>query len=245
MARIQRQELKHDEFIDTFDEFLLYLEDHWRTLVLLGASVLAAAGSLGGFYWYSERQEGRGEAALVEALFTFEAPVQAGLPPLPGSTQKIFSSERAKYEAAREEFARVRGDYPRTRAALMAKHYEAFCQFQLGEREAAVAALEELSRAADPNVAAMARYHLAGFYQAMGRRAEAEKLYRELAAHPAATVPRELALLELANLVAESNPAEARQLYLQVQQELPDTAVAAEASRRLDRLPAAPAAAQP
>ncbi len=51
MARMHRQELKHDEFIDTFDELLLYVEDHGRTLALLALSVVLVGGGLGGFYW--------------------------------------------------------------------------------------------------------------------------------------------------------------------------------------------------
>lgn len=246
MAHIQRRELKKDEFIDTFDEMLIYVEEHSRSLLTLALALLLAGGSLGSFYWHSRRQEGRAAAALSSALMTFSAPVQEGLPPLPGQGPgKIFSSEHDKYQAAEKEFAAVRRDFPRTRAALMAKHYQALCQFQLGQTDAAVTALRELGRAADRNVAALAQLDLAGFYENLGRRQEAEKIYRQLAEHPTTTVPRPLALLALANLEAQTNPAEARQLLSQVKAEFPDTPIAAEVSRRLELLPAPPPAAQP
>lgn len=239
VARIQRQELKHDEFIDSVEAFELYLEDNWRLLAVLFLGVLLTGGSLGGFYWYSARQEGLAGAALANAQMTLEAQVQEGLPPLPGEgAQRTFTSERAKYEAAEKEFAAIRADYPRTRAALMAKHYEALCRYRLGQTEAALGTLAELSRAADPNVAALAKFHLAGYYEDLGKPKEAEKLYRQLLEHPAATVPRAMALLALADLMAPTNPAEARQLYNQVKSEFPDTAVASEVSRRLELLPA-------
>ena len=199
MARIQRRELKHDEFIDTFDDLLLYIEDNWRMLVALVLSVVLAGGGLGGFYWYSQRQERHAEAALNRALLTFQAPVRAGLPPLPGETQRSFATEKEKWDAALKEFAAVRTDYPRTRAALMAKHYEALSRYQAGQIDQATKELEELALAADRNVASLAKFHLAEIQQSQGRSTEAEKLYRELMEHPTPTVPRELSQLVLAD----------------------------------------------
>lgn len=250
MARLQRQELKHDEFVDTMDELLLYAEQQGRTLLVFVLAVVVGGGSLGGFYWYSRKQEHRAEAALGAALMTLELPVQPGLPPLPGDgPRQSFPSEREKYEAAEKEFAAVRAAFPRTRAALFAKHHQALCLWEKGEREAAVAALGELSRAADPHVAALAGFSLAGFYESLGRAAEAEKLYRQLAEHPTTTVPRATALLALASLRAAADPAEARRLLVQVKAEFPDTSISGEVTRRLDLLPApstpAPSPKQP
>lgn len=241
MARIRREELKKDEFVDAFDETLHYVEEHSRALLTLVLVVVLGGGSAGGYYWYTQRQEEQANVALNAALMTFEAPVQEGLPPLPGEgSRKSFSSEQEKYQAAAEEFARVRDDYARTQAALLARHYHAICQYRLGKREAAVKELEGLGRASNREVAARARFTLAGFYQELGRRGEAENLYRQLAEEPTRTVPRAMALLELANLQAETNPAQARQLYEQVKSEFPDSMIATEVSRRLDLLPAAP-----
>jgi tetratricopeptide (TPR) repeat protein len=245
VARIQRQELKHDEFIDTLDATLLYVEEHTRTLLTLALAVVLGGGSLGGFYWYNRQQERKASAALAKALITFQAPVQEGLPPLPGAgVQQVFASEEDKYRAAEEGFAAVSSDFPRTRSGRLAKHYQALCQFELGDTQAAVATLEELTRASKPNEAALAKLHLAGFYQKLGRRAEAANLYRELADHPTDTVPRAMALLELATLEAVENPEEARRLYTEIKNEFPDTPIAAEVTQRLELLPA-PAPAQP
>jgi tetratricopeptide (TPR) repeat protein len=240
MARIQRQELKHDEFIDSFDEFLLYLEDHWKWLTALVAGIVLAGGALGGFYFYSQRQERAAVVALGNALESFEAPVRQGLPPTPGDTRRSFATDKQKYETAAKEFAAVRSDYPRTQAALRAKHYEAVCRYRLGESESAVKSLEELSRAADRNQAALAKLHLAGIYESQARPKDAEALYRQLAENPAPVVPREVALLALADLQVESNPAEARRIYEQLKSEFPDTPVAEQVTRRLDFLPPPP-----
>ena len=246
MARIQRQELKHDEFADSIDSALLYLEDNWRRLTVIALVILLGGGSIGGYVWYSRDQEQRAGASLTSALITLQAPVQAGLPPLPGEgPEKIFSSEQAKFEAARKEFDALRTEFPRTRSAQLASFYVALCDHQLGKTDAAITTLEELSRASDRNVAAQAQLTLAGFYQQRGRAADAEKLYRQLAENPTVTVPRSLALLELATLQAESDPAAARKLFDEIKREFPDTQIAAEVTRRMELLPAAPAVAQP
>ncbi len=237
MARIHRQELKHDEFIDTFDAVLLYVEDNGKMLAALALSLVLAGGGLGGFYWYSQREEQHAQGALNSALLTFQAPVRAGLPPLPGETQRTFGTEKEKWDAAIKELAAVRTDYPRTDAAVSAKHYEALARYQAGDVQQATKELEELSRAADRNVAALAKYHLAEVEGSQGHAAEAEKLFRDLVEHPTPTVPRELSQLALADLVAQSKPAEARQLYEQLKADFAGTPVADEVSKRLDLLP--------
>jgi predicted negative regulator of RcsB-dependent stress response len=238
VARIQRQELKHDEFVDSVDAALLWVEDHGRTLLTLALAVVVGGGSLGSFYWYSKNQERKASTALAGAMITYQAPVQEGLPALPGAgAQRIFSSQEEKYRAAEKEFAAVREDFPRARSARLAKHYQALCQFELGETEAAVATLEELSGSSDPNEAALAKLHLAGIYQEQDKGSEAAQLYRELAEKPTATVPRVMALLELAALEAEENPEEARRIYNEVKNEFLDTPIAAEVTQRLELLP--------
>lgn len=243
MARIQRQELKHDEFVDTLDATLIWVEDNWRALLTASLAVLLVGGSVGGYLWYSRTQEQRAGTAFTAALMTYQAPVQAGLPPLPGQgPEKVFTSEKEKYETALKEFAAIRTDFPRTQGAFLAGLYQALCQNQLGDLKAAVAILEQVGQVRDPNVAAEAQLTLAGFYQKLGRPQDAEKLYRQLAAKPTVTVPRSMALLELAAMKAESDPAEARRLYDEIKKEFADTDIAAEVSRRMELLPAPPEA---
>jgi len=238
VARLKRQELKHDEFIDSVDELYLYVEEHGRQLLSLALVILLGGAALGGLYWYDRQQEQKAGAALGAALITFEAPVQAGLPPLPGEgARKTFTSEKEKYEAAEKEFAAVRADFPRTRAARLARQYQAVCQWEKGEHDSALATLEELTRSSDRNASALAKFTLAGYYETLGRAADAEKLYRELIERPTTTVPKASAQLALADLKTSSDPAEARRLLEEVQEEFPDTAVAREVARRLELLP--------
>ncbi len=239
MARLHRQELKHDEFIDSVDAALLYLETHARSIISLILLALVGGGAVGGFYWYSRQQERQASVALANAMLTYQAQVLAGLPPLPGQeAERTFESEEAKFTAAEKEFAAVRDHHPRTRSGRVAQHYQALCLKELGRTDEAVKLLEELSRTRDKNVAALAKLTLAGFYEELGRVDDAARAYRELADNPAATVPRATALLELAALEAIRNPDEARKLYNQIKAEYPDSPIATQVNARLELLPA-------
>ncbi len=119
MARLHRKELKHDEFVDTVDRVLLYVEEHGRRLAALAVAIVLGSAAVGGYWWHSGQQAEKASIALGAAMVTFEAPVQAGLPSLPGQgTERVFSSEEEKWQAALEEFAAVREEYAGTQAGL-------------------------------------------------------------------------------------------------------------------------------
>ncbi len=238
MARVSRRELKQDEFISTFEETWEFLKQQRETIVALVLAVLLGAGTLGGFYWQTSREEQRASAALGEALAIYAAPVRptpAEVPP--GLSRPSFDSEPEKYKAAQEAFVRLRQNFPRTHVAVIAKHYEALTLWQLGRREEALKLLEELSQAGDRERAALARFHLAGFYLQLGRTDQARQLFQKLANQPCVSVPRATALFALAELYATSQPAQARKLYEELRQQFGDTPLAGQIKRRLEMLP--------
>lgn len=239
MARVSRRELKEDQFISGFEDTLEFLEEQWEMIIALVLVVLVGAGALGGLWWQARRADQRASLAVSQALDIYSAPVRA-----PGESQTnlpgpSFATEKEKYEAAQKEFARLRQQLAGTRAAVIAKHYEALALWELGQRDETLRRLEEVSRAADPERAAIAGLHLAGFYQKLGRTEDARKLYRKLADHPTASVPRATALLGLADLLVVSNPAEARKLYQELKRSVSDATLLAQIDRRLEMLPPA------
>lgn len=239
MARIQRQELKHDEFVDSMERLRVYLEEHGRRLGLLALLGVLGAVAIGGYLWNAREQEIQASILLTGAIQTFDAQVQAGLPPLPGQEDTIFSSEEAKWAAAVEKFSALHTKFPDTHAGLVARHYEGISRYRAGEKEEAVAILEEVTRSPNWDAAALAKLHLAGMYLEDGRGEEAEKLYRELVERPAVTVPEAIAQMDLAALLALDRPSEARELYEQIQTDSPDTQLAVIAGQQLEMLPEA------
>lgn len=237
MARVSRRELKEDEFISGFEETLEFLETQWEMVLALVLVVLVGGAALGGLWWHAQRQEQRASLALAEALDVYSAPILAAPGGLPGYVGPSFFSQKEKFEAAEKEFARLRQDFSDTSIAVTAKHYQALARWELGRHEEALGMLEEVSRAANPERGALAAFHLANWYQKLGRREDAIRLYGKLADYPTASVPRPLALLALADLYAPTQPEEARPLYEEVKRTLGDTPLASQVERRLDLLP--------
>ena len=64
----------------------------------------------------------------------------------------------------------------------------------------------------DKNYASLARFSLAQVYFAEGRSADAEKILRDLMAHPTLFVSKEQATIALAKGIAPAKPAEARKM---------------------------------
>lgn len=237
MARIQRQELKHDEFVDTVDILWSYVEENTQKVALMAVAVIVAAGGIAWYVLHQQAQEEQAGLLLSNAIVAYEGQVQEGLPPLPGQEGRIFTSQEEKWKAAAEKFAAVREQFPGTQAGEIARHYEGISRYRLGEREAAVEILEEVARSRRRDVASLAQLHLAGFYSGQGRADEAEKLYRGLIAAPSGTVPKQTAQFGLASLLAESRPEEARDLYEQIKAEFPDTPIATTVTQRQELLP--------
>ncbi len=82
----------------------------------------------------------------------------------------------------------------------------------------------------------MAQYQMAVIYSRTGKTDDAVKIFRALADKPSVIVPRPLVLLELARVLAPSNPKEAASIYQQIKKEFPDTTLAEQADRGLDSL---------
>jgi TolA-binding protein len=78
----------------------------------------------------------------------------------------------------------------------------------------------------------MAQYQLANIYARTGKPDEAVKTYRALADSKSVFVPRPLVLLDLADLLRRSNPAEAANLYQQIKKEFADNSAVSERADR-------------
>ncbi len=240
MARVSRRELKEDEFIHGFEETLEFLEEQKATLIALALVVVLGAGALGSLWWYGRRQEARASIALGRGLEIFSAPIRANPAAAPDAFGPSFASEKEKYEAAQREFARLRREFSGTTVAVIAKHYEALALVQLGEQDKGIGMLEEVSRAANRERAAVAKLHLGSLYEKSGRVEDARKLYRALAADPTLSVPRPVALLALADSLAGTSPAEARNLYEEVKRLVGESPVSSQVDHRLEALPPNP-----
>lgn len=240
MARLTRRELKQDEFLSTVEQFENFAKGHYKEIIAVAGISMLIGGLTVGLKLYTDRQAAEANARLGAALTTFHAYVGAAAPDAfnPEAQPQRFSTAQEKYKKALEQFNEIVRRFPRQKAAAIARYHAGVCQAELGDPGAAIKTLEEASRTSDRNIASLAQLALAGELVRTEKLADAIKLYQQLEGHPTSTVPRATAMLALADAYRRTQPAQARQIYEQMEKEFgSDTYLAATLKQQMDSLP--------
>ncbi len=238
MKKELRDEIKQDEFASGLEHGLSWLTAH-RDEVRIGAGViavlLAAAGALAYFQGQRAREADR---AFRDALTTFEAPVAAEL--ASGAERpsgQVFATAEDKYKTAAAAFEGVERRFGSSVTGLRAKYYAALSRAELGQQAEAEKALKEIQARGAGLEPDLARLALANLYRRGGQVDKAVEAYRALATNPAASVPRDFALVSAAQSLEDAKRwAEARAAYLQLVEEFPASVYASEARTRAEYL---------
>jgi len=242
LARLTRHELKQDELLTTVEEFENFTRKHSREIIGVAIGVILVAGAVYGFRFWRERQELECNALLGTALKTFHAPVGSASQDLFGGGQDqanlTFPTAQEKYKKALEQFDIVARRFPRQKGAGIARYHAGLCQAELGDQTAAITTLQEASRTSDQSIGSLAKLALAGELVRAGKLDDAAKLYRELQDHPTSTVPRATAMLAFADAYRQSQPAQARKIYEQMEKEFgSNTYLASTVKQQIESLP--------
>lgn len=232
---LSRKELKHDKVRETFEHGAEAVLSHTRiaSIALLALIVIAA----GYFGWkiYSDHQNGEAQVALDDAMRIFNAPVvQAGQPTLPGEIS--YTDQNVRSQEAETKLAAVANKYPHTNSGKLARYYSALCLMDLDRLNQASEELNRLDAGSDKELAALAQYQKARIAERNGKNDEAAKILRALSTSGSVLVPKPMVLLELANVLRQSDPKQASDLYGQIKKDYPNSMVADEADRGLEFL---------
>jgi tetratricopeptide (TPR) repeat protein len=233
--RQTRHQLKHNEFKDSIVSLEEYFKHHYKEVITAAIIVVVVVGLAGGLKYYTDRQEAGANADLGEALSTFRASVGQPTPGQNDPEGAAYLTAQDKYKKALQQFQSISDKYkmvPRPKAVAIARYQAGVCQSLLGDHSGAIQTLTEVSQSGDADIAAMAKFALAGELASSGKTQEAVKLYQGLADHPTVTVPKASALLAMADAYRESQPAQARQIYERVQKEFASNASVAQAVKQ-------------
>lgn len=239
MDRYTRHRLKQDEFQDTVETVQIFVSEHLRQIIFIGAAVLVIVG--GGFWLKSHyaRQEAEANSQLQIAIGTFDASVGTPSATNPNPAGPMFPTAQAKYQKALGEFLEIVQRYPRTKAAGYAEVHAGLCEAGLGNDAGAEKTLRQAGQNSDKEIAALAKFALAGELLKTGKLAEATKIYQGLADQPTMTVPRATALLAMADAYRATQPGRAREIYNQIQKEFgSDSTIAEVLKQQIASLPA-------
>jgi hypothetical protein len=210
-----------------------------RDEVRIGAGVvvvlLAAAGALGYFQGQRAREADR---AFRDALTTFEAPVASELPAgADRPSGAVFATAEEKYKTAAAAFEGVERRFGSSKTGGRAKYYAALSRIELAQYAEAEKALKEVQARGAGLEPELARVALANLYRRSGEVDKAVEAYRGLATNPAASLPRDFALLSAAQTLEDGKRwAEARAAYRRVFEEFPASVYASEARTRAEYL---------
>jgi len=207
-GRITRKELKTDRFALEVEHTVDYVAEHQRQLVLYGSIAAAVVLLAVSVFLFMRHQHTVREQAMGQAIQIQEAPIG---PPNPGAVV-TFPTEEAKRAAATQAFNDLASKFSGTDEAAVAKYYLGAMAADQGKMTDAERLFQEGAAAGDKNYASLARFSLAQVYFAEGRAADAEKILRDLMAHPTLFVSKEQATIALAKGIAPAKPAEARKM---------------------------------
>jgi predicted negative regulator of RcsB-dependent stress response len=232
---LSRKELKQDKIHDAIEHGAEAVFSHTTVLGVAILTVAVVAVAYFGWRFYTDRQTVQATALLDVATKAYAARI--GTAPNPNDpNEMMFPTEQARAQDAAQKFAVVAEKYPNTNPGRLATYYAALCYENLDRTNQALEELKKISSSSDKELASMAQFQTGIVYERTGKMDDAAKVFRDLSDHPSVFVPRQLALLELAQTLRANKPQEAVTVYQQLKKDFPNSAAADEADRALEAL---------
>ena len=201
MAKYKKKrarELQHDRFRDTamtlMDRLGDKLEGKGKAILYGIAGVVVVAVLFGVYLRWSNKKADEARRAMGRAISIVSAPITPAA--LNDPSNPTFTNERDRAQRAIEEFQKVAAKYGEPYRSE-AQYFIATNQLSL-DRNQAIAALVELTKNSNKDVATLAKFALGQAKEVDGNLDEAATIYRELAAQQGAIVTPETANLRLA-----------------------------------------------
>jgi len=233
---LSRKELKQDKIRESIEHGAEAVYSHSQVAAAAVGAVLLVVLVYGGWKFYDDRQTLRASAGLDEAMKIYNAPIRTGNEPVDAG-EITYTNSLKRSQDASQKFAAVADKYSSTNPGRLARYYLALTYLDLEKQNQSIEELKKLVGGSDRELSAMAQYQLATVYARTGKTEDAIKTYRAVADAKSALVPRPLVLLELADLLRQSNPTEATSLYQQLKKDYPaNSAISDRADRGLDLL---------
>ena len=232
---ISRKELKQDKIKETIEHGAEAVLSHGQFAGILVAVVLAVAIGYGGWRFYIEHQTAQASVGFESAMKAYKGRIGAAPDPADPS-EPVYADEKARAQDALSKLTKLADAYPSTNPGKLARYYAALCLEDLDRQNQALEELKRVRASGDKELADLAQYQMAVIYARTGKPDDAAKNFRELAEKRSIFVPRALALLELGNVLRQSNPKEAANVYQQIKKEFPDTPSSEQADRGLELL---------
>jgi predicted negative regulator of RcsB-dependent stress response len=204
----EREQLKHDVFVEEVTHSLDYAAKHKSQLSMYAGIALAVVAAGLGWWWYSDKQASERQIALRDALQNQQAAVGPGSSPYIRS----FPTQAEKDQAIIKSFSELINKYPSSDEAAMGHHFIAVSYADQGKFAEAEKEWQIVVDKGSAEYAALARFSLAQLYAQTGKPDQAELHLRQLVANPTTLVSKENAQIELARVLSRTKPDEAKKI---------------------------------
>jgi predicted negative regulator of RcsB-dependent stress response len=205
--RKTRKSLKQDQFAEEMKhgfDFLSHHTDEAKKYGAIAAGVIVIAAAV---FFFMRYQADQREKALSEAIKVENAHVG---PAPPGIL--TYPTQEEKDKARIKTFTDLATKYHGSQEGAIAEFYLASDAMDKGKLDEALKRFQDVMDSAPSTYASLAKLAVAKAYAAEGKDADAEKLLRDLIAHPTISVSKDQATIELALVVGKTNKDEARKM---------------------------------
>lgn len=235
-----RHQLKQDAFsrvtFDAAEKTADWTVAHRSTLIISVVAVAIVLAAVVGGWYYLSAQDEKASLDLSQAVRTMDTQLRPeGTPAQPDVPS--FTSAKERAQAAQKQFQAIVDKYPHTRTADMAHYFLGVTAANLSDNGAAERNFKQVVSAGNRELAAVAKSALASLYGQTNRTKEAIALCQELINKPTASVSKQAAQLQLAQLYQASNqPLDAKKIYEQIKKENPGGEAGQLATQKLSEL---------
>ena len=212
MDRKLRKQIKDDPFARELKHTVSLVEEHKDSIIRYGGIALGVIVIGLGIYFFVRHQASVREDALNHALLVDDANVGPA-PSKPGGL--AFATQDEKDKARTKAFSDLAAQYHGSDEGAIAQMQLASDAADKNDLATAERIYKDVVDSAPKEYAAMAKLSLSSVYLGEGKSGDAEKLLRDLMAHPTATVSKDEAAIHLAKLIAKNGRSgcdEARKL---------------------------------
>lgn len=208
MDRHTRKQLKQDKFAQEVGQTFEFVTEHRQDLIRYGAIAAVVVLIAGGVYYYQKHAASLREQALAQALVIEDAKVS----PTPQPPNMTFATDAEKDAAWNKAFTDLATKYRGTQEGAIAGLYLASRLAEKGKLDESIKTLKDVVDSAPKDYASLAKVSLAEAYAGQGNLTEAKKLMQDVVDHPTVLVSKDMAQIELAGMIAPTDPAAARKL---------------------------------
>lgn len=241
MKKNLKRQIKEDEFVSGFEHVWQAGSAHAREVkIVLVAVAVLAIGAAALSYFRTQRDREVHEA-MATAMETFRAPVASESPAGPNTPTPRFATPAEKYQKAQAEFEGIARKYGSGEMGTRARYYQALCKIELNQLDDADAILRDIASKSGGETLepALARLAEADIARRRGQVDRATEGYKKIVDDPSTPVPRDHALMSLAQTLEEARRLnEAKAAYQRLVDEFPASTYVSDARKRVEFLQA-------